>query len=390
MVSAQDFPSAALTVDKRVELSVPQSGTNKPVVVWISNGTEDIWYNLYTAEELGEKSISIPEINLGDTLTVTLTGAYDETFTLSYDSALIFSDFQKKFSAAKESEVVSVLTGYKDYMPSSTYINRLNELSGKKLDLFINQIVNTAFTDFDSLSAALDKAAKSAFEYKEPTNGGGGGTGGGGGGSVIGGGGKTTGSTTVKVEELTPAGNESAFCDLDSVPWAADSINMLARLGIVSGIDEEHFEPDRNVTRAEFVKMLFVVFDNCEEITDCKLTDVTETDWFYPFVANAYRNGLVSGNDQGEFLPNDAITRQDAAAMIWRALNLYRRAPDQVRSYAGFEDDKTISDYAKDAVKELYVRNIINGISENEFAPHQSCTRAMAAKLIAGITGGTK
>lgn len=386
---AAEKPSATLTVDKTVELSIPKTGTSEPVVVWITDGDEDIWYNLYSADELGEKSISIPEIALGDTLTVKLTGAYDETFTLAYDNTLIFADFAKKFSAAKESEVVSLLTEYKDYMQSSTYIGRLGELSGKKLNLFINQIVNATFNDFTSLGSEIDKAAKIAFDYVEPTPGGNGSSGGGGGGSVIGGS-KTPGNTSVTVEELTPAADAAAFGDLDSVPWAAESINMLAKLGIVSGTDGNNFEPDRNITRAEFVKMLFVVFDECEDIADCELTDIAASDWFYPYVANAYRNGLVSGNDAGEFLPYDAITRQDAAAIIWRCLNTYKRMPDKARDYAGFDDDKNISEYAKDAVKELYSRNVINGISDSEFAPQQSCTRAMAARLIAGIIGGTK
>lgn len=386
---AAEKPSATLTVGKTVELSIPKTGTSEPVVVWITDGDEDIWYNLYSADELGEKSISIPEIALGDTLTVKLTGAYDETFTLAYDNTLIFADFAKKFSAAKESEVVSLLTEYKDYMQSSTYIGRLGELSGKKLNLFINQIVNATFNDFTSLGSEIDKAAKIAFDYVEPTPGGNGSSGGGGGGSVIGGS-KTPGNTSVTVEELTPAADAAAFGDLDSVPWAAESINMLAKLGIVSGTDGNNFEPDRNITRAEFVKMLFVVFDECEDIADCELTDIAASDWFYPYVANAYRNGLVSGNDAGEFLPYDAITRQDAAAIIWRCLNTYKRMPDKARDYAGFDDDKNISEYAKDAVKELYSRNVINGISDSEFAPQQSCTRAMAARLIAGIIGGTK
>lgn len=386
-VYAAEKPGATLTVDKTVELSIPQTGTSEPVVVWITDGDEDIWYNLYSSDELGEKSISIPEIKLGDTLTVKLTGAYDETFTLAYDSELIFADFAKKFSAAKESEVVSLLAEYKDYMQSSTYIGRLGELSGKKLDIFINKIVNATFNDFTSLSSEIDKAAKSAFDYTETMTGGSSSVGGGG--SVIGGG-KATGGTSVTVEELTPTADETAFGDLASVPWAVESINMLAKLRIVSGTDGNNFEPDRNITRAEFVKMLFVVFDECEDIADCELTDIAASDWFYPYVANAYRNGLVSGNDAGEFLPYDAITRQDAAAIIWRCLNTYRRMPDKARDYAGFDDDKNISEYAKDAVKELYSRNVINGISDSEFAPQQSCTRAMAARLIAGIIGGTK
>ena len=59
--------------------------------------------------------------------------------------------------------------------------------------------------------------------------------------------------------------------------------------------------------------MLFVVFDECEDIADCELTDIAASDWFYPYVANAYRNGLVSGNDAGEFLPYDAIKRYSSA-----------------------------------------------------------------------------
>ena len=85
------------------------------------------------------------------------------------------------------------------------------------------------------------------------------------------------------------------------------------------------------------------------------------------------------------FRPDDNITREDAAVIIKRFAEYCGATLDVRRESAEFDDNSDISDYAKSAVGDLYVSEIINGSDNNRFEPKQSMTRAQAAAMIARI-----
>ena len=113
-------------------------------------------------------------------------------------------------------------------------------------------------------------------------------------------------------------------------------------------------------------------------------SDVSRADWFYDAVRRLAQSGIVKGSD-GMFRPDDNITREDAAVIIKRFAEYCGAALDVRRESAEFDDNSDISDYAKSAVGDLYVSEIINGSDNNRFEPKQSMTRAQAAAMIARI-----
>lgn len=183
-------------------------------------------------------------------------------------------------------------------------------------------------------------------------------------------------------KELEEAGN--AFRDLGSVSWARDAINGLAAKGIVNGKSSDSFAPNDSVTRAEFIKMLMSALElNSDAFRTSSFGDVSTDAWYFVSVETAYNLGIVTGAD-GRFNPNAEITRQDMAVMLVRAAQVSGKtfADGQSKNFA---DASSIAPYARDAVDTLSKAGVINGISETEFAPCETATRAQAAKLLFGI-----
>ena len=117
-----------------------------------------------------------------------------------------------------------------------------------------------------------------------------------------------------------------------------------------------------------------------EDDAKADFADVEASDWFYPYVSSAQSCGVVKGDENGRFGTGAFITREDMAAMLYRAAQAARisfAAGDEM----SFDDADEISGYAKDAVMTMANANIING-SDGTFMPKAPATRAQAAKMI--------
>ena len=179
--------------------------------------------------------------------------------------------------------------------------------------------------------------------------------------------------------EVTPA---PSFDDLSNVSWAEDEINYLAEKEIINGKAENKFFPQDNITRAEFVKILTLSMGvDIEDMVyeDISFSDVGETDWYYPYVVYCKKTGIVNGDDNNQFRPNEKITRQDIAVIIYRAV--FQKQGGDVYS-PEFEDNDTISSYAYDAVGCLNYNGIVKGNQDNCFEAKNNSTRAEAAVMI--------
>lgn len=167
------------------------------------------------------------------------------------------------------------------------------------------------------------------------------------------------------------------FNDLDSVSWAKEAITYLFDAGVVSGKGAGKFAPNDNVTRAELAKMLVLGF-GLEAKGETKVfKDVASDAWYEDFVKIAASNGLINGDENGRFNPDKPVTRQDAAAMMYRALSV-----DEKAEKAFLEDYDEIADYSKAAVDYMYQKGIINGVGDGMFAPKNNVTRVQVAKML--------
>lgn len=117
---------------------------------------------------------------------------------------------------------------------------------------------------------------------------------------------------------------KKGFNDIDDVPWAAAAIEALSEKGVVSGRGDNLFCPQEYVTREEFVKLLVMLFNlPSDEAAEHKFTDADSSAWYYPYLNAAYLGGIVSGKTDGSFGVGEPVTRQDAAVMLNNCISAY-------------------------------------------------------------------
>jgi len=185
----------------------------------------------------------------------------------------------------------------------------------------------------------------------------------------------TGGGTT----PLTPTESDLPFTDLTKSHWGYSSIYALYKKGIVSGTSATTVEPDRSVTREEFIKMLVMTFGLYDETAENVFADIPAGDWSEKYVASAYKAGITQGNGGNTFGKGQYITRQDMVVMAARCAEA---AGYKLEGEAeSFKDEAEFAEYAKESIYKMAGAKIVNGVGEGNFSPLTSCTRAMAAKV---------
>jgi len=248
----------------------------------------------------------------------------------------------------------------------------------------VNTVVGTDYATITDLKTAITNANTSAGQ---PDDGGGslGGTGGGGGGGV----GKIE-IADDKTEIYTPSENVTtqnsnlAFSDMKSAEWANDAVKALKEKGIINGKTATEFDPNGDVTREEFVKMVIMLAEiNVEHGENMKFGDVSKDDWFYTYVKAAVQKYIINGVSETSFGTGQKITRQDMATIVNNVL-VYRNIALK-EGEISFSDKDCISDYAVIAVSKLAANGIINGYEDGTFRPEGKASRAEAAKMLYGL-----
>ena len=106
-----------------------------------------------------------------------------------------------------------------------------------------------------------------------------------------------------------------SFDDVDSGTWYAAAVNTLGSLGIIAGVGDNRFAPERSITRAEFAAIAAQFADVQAADVDA-FSDVNEGDWFYSYVAAAAQYGWIGGYPDGTFKPNSSITRAEVTTIV--------------------------------------------------------------------------
>lgn len=269
-----------------------------------------------------------------------------------------------------------------NYLNSAKQRNRslseYNSLSSyKRENVFLVMLSSIeAKNSLNEIDALFDECVR-----EQKTDGGnretGGGTGGGGGGGSS----AANRGTSSPVKNSVPVKsspntteNTKKLSDING-HWAESDIRKLYEKGIVNGFEDGNFYPDNAVTRAEFVKIMCGMF-GLSGNKACSFNDVSSNDWFYAQVCAAESHGLITGNDNGSFVPLEAITREDAAVIIQRLIKA------EITQNIEFADSHKISDYALEAIKALAGKGIMNGYGDNTINPKGRITRAETAAII--------
>lgn len=302
-----------------------------------------------------------------------------------YYSALDWNEHFKKFvifTALTEGDYTTVMTVLKD---NSTELGisfeKYNKLSFEK-QIAVQKIMasNTSYTELEDIKTQFDKAV----EDVKKTSGGGTGGGSSSGSGSSGGSGSKSGVFGQASVTVTNSGevsqSQNKFNDLDTVMWAADSINNFAEMGFVNGKGEGKFAPNDSITREEFVAIAVRAF-KLNGTADLKFNDVQYDDWYYSAVCAAVSNNIIFGESDDSFGTGKKISREQIATIVYRMIS--DKMPNINEEDISFFDKDQINTYAQEAVAALSNLNIINGYNDNTFKPQESATRAEATVILA-------
>ncbi len=175
--------------------------------------------------------------------------------------------------------------------------------------------------------------------------------------------------------KLTPVGTGEEFEDIGG-HWCEGNIRRLAEENRLNKYFYIDFLPDRNITRGEFVMLMADALGIEADFSGAAFSD-TGSDPARDYITAASRNGIINGIGGGLFGVDDEITREDAAVVLGRYLNLQSRG-----SAVRFSDSGQISDYAKEYVDLCSQNGIVNGYEDGSFRPKASITRGEAAAIL--------
>ena len=176
----------------------------------------------------------------------------------------------------------------------------------------------------------------------------------------------------------------ATYNDVNNSHWAYEAITSATTRGIFSGDDNGNFRPEDKIKREEFIKVLVNAFGIYDKNATCSFSDVSENAWYKAYIASAVNAGIVTGVNENYFGTGEYITREDAAVLLSRAVTYIGKALSDVKTQE-FADAQSISEYALTHVNNMANAGILNGMGDGNFAPKGSCTRAQTAKMIDGI-----
>lgn len=167
--------------------------------------------------------------------------------------------------------------------------------------------------------------------------------------------------------------------------WSKNDVLFLNSKNIIKGSGNNKFNPNSNITRAEFITMLVRAMNLTSHNKNAtNFTDVEPTDWYFDTAMAAAEAGLVKGNEKGQFAPNALITREEIAVLSVRVLEYKNAKPETagVDVLSAFNDGSKISSWAKNNCNAVVSLGLIKGKPGNTFAPKAVATRAEGAVIL--------
>ena len=172
----------------------------------------------------------------------------------------------------------------------------------------------------------------------------------------------------------------TGFSDVDTGAWYAEAAVYCRDNGLMAGTSGTTFSPNDILTRAMLVTTLYRAAGNPsleEENLGYPFSDVPGDSWYADGVYWARLNGVVSGYSDSAFGPNDPLTREQLATVLWR----YAGSP-AVGGGASFADESDIASWAASAVDWAQEGGYVSGVGGNRFDPDGTATRAQVAVIL--------
>ena len=269
--------------------------------------------------------------------------------------------------------VTSASTGSLGAVPGSNVIainnaengtitaSNTNATKGEKITLTVTpnfdyELVTLSITDKNGNAVAYTKNSDGTFTF-------------------------TMSDTNVTIDATFMETNWSnPFTDVQEADWFFDAVKSAYENDIMNGITATEFAPTENLTRAMFVQILYNL-EGQPSAGISNFTDVANSAWYADAISWAADNTIVSGVGDNLFAPNDEITREQMAVMLYNYCVFKGIEVPNTRTVGAFADADKISTWATETVNAMYAAKILNGKGGNMFDPQGTATRAEVAQM---------
>ena len=171
------------------------------------------------------------------------------------------------------------------------------------------------------------------------------------------------------------------FTDVNAYDWYYNSVKYVFPNNMMAGTDTTMFSPNVTTTRAMIVTILHRL-DGNPNATASNFIDVEQNQYYTNAVAWASANGIVSGYGNGNFGPNDTITREQMAAILYRYAQYKGYDTTQKNNLSNYIDAKDINAYAVEALQWANQVGMITGVTDTTLVPNGSATRAQVSSIL--------
>lgn len=171
------------------------------------------------------------------------------------------------------------------------------------------------------------------------------------------------------------------FTDVSENDWFYGAVQYVYDNDMMNGVSANSFAPNSNLTRAMMAAVLYNLEDQPTQ-ADSSFTDVVDGSWYADAVNWAAANNIVSGYGDGIFGPNDNITREQMASILYRYAEYKGYDVSAVGDLGQFNDADSVSEWANDVMRWAVGAGLINGMGDGSVAPQGTATRAQVATVL--------
>lgn len=202
---------------------------------------------------------------------------------------------------------------------------------------------------------------------------------------------KVNGRYYAKVNSLTNSNytlisNQVTFKDIET-HWAKEAITDMGERLVLNGVGNENFEPNREITRAEFATIMIKALGLKPELANEPFHDIQNNAWYADYIAIASEYGIISGFGDGNFKPSNKITRQQAMTIIERTMKITGLKIEMNEETVNqlleeYRDSNKVAKWARNSIAACMKAGIVSGKGNAQIAPGDNITRGEVAVMI--------
>lgn len=194
-----------------------------------------------------------------------------------------------------------------------------------------------------------------------------------------------SGKVTVEASFVREGGQtqtpQTTFADVPASAWYYDAVEYVYENGLMSGVSSGWFAPNDTLTRAMLVQTLYAM-EGRPAAASAGFADVASGDWYASAVNWAAANGVVSGVSETGFGPNNALTREQLALILYRFAQYKGYDVTGTSDLTAYADGSSVSNWAAEAMSWAVNAGLISGVGGNQIAPTGTATRAQVAQIL--------